>query len=91
MTANATIFSPDLIPQAPDDPHYGLRATYKSDPCDRKVDLIIGVYRDNEGRPWTLPVVKKVKIYCHSLPHRHLSPFLDADKSDSLGRTALLQ
>lgn len=63
MTANATIFSPDLIPQAPDDPHYGLRATYKSDPFDRKVDLIIGVYRDNEGRPWTLPVVKKVRYF----------------------------
>ncbi len=60
-TMTATIFSPGLIPQAPDDPHYGLRAAHRSDTFDRKVDFIIGLYRDNEGHPWILPVVKKVR------------------------------
>lgn len=55
-----TIFTQDVVPQAPDDPHYGLRAAFRVDKSDWKVDLIIGVYRDDDGKPWNLPVVVKV-------------------------------
>lgn len=55
-----TIFTQDVVPQAPDDPHYGLRAAFRADTSDQKVDLIIGVYRDDDGKPWNLPVVVKV-------------------------------
>jgi aspartate aminotransferase len=57
-----TIFTADQVPQAPDDPHYGLRAAFRADLSEQKIDLIIGVYRGDDGKPWVLPVVKKVKI-----------------------------
>ena len=34
-------------------------AAYRADPFDKKVDLGIGAYRDNDAKPWVLPVVKK--------------------------------
>lgn len=61
-----TIFTQDVVPQAPDDPHYGLRAAFRADTSDQKVDLIIGVYRDDDGKPWNLPVV--VKVTCNAPP-----------------------
>jgi aspartate aminotransferase len=69
-----TIFTADLVPQAPDDPHYGLRAAFRADSSEQKVDLIIGVYRDDDGKPWVLPVVKKVKISLSNtlLPNQNL-------------------
>lgn len=37
-------------------------AAYRADPFDKKVDLGIGAYRDNDAKPWVLPVVKKVIV-----------------------------
>lgn len=48
------------VQQAPEDPLFGLMAAYKKDTFDKKVDLGIGAYRDNNAKPWILPVVKKV-------------------------------
>ncbi len=48
------------MPQAPEDPLFGLMAAYRRDKSDKKVDLGIGAYRDNNAKPWVLPVVKKV-------------------------------
>lgn len=45
---------------APTDPVFHLAARYKADHDPKKVDLAIGAYRDNEGKPWVLPVVQKV-------------------------------
>jgi aspartate aminotransferase len=58
----ATSFPPDVVPQAPEDPLFGLMAAYRADPFDKKVDLGIGAYRDNDAKPWVLPVVKKVIV-----------------------------
>ena len=58
--APPSIFSADVVPQAPEDPLFGLMAAYKKDTSDKKVDLGIGAYRDDNARPWVLPVVKKV-------------------------------
>ena len=55
-----TVFSADVVPQAPEDPLFGLMAAYRKDTSDKKVDLGIGAYRDNHAKPWVLPVVKKV-------------------------------
>lgn len=55
-----TSFSADVVPQAPEDPLFGLMAAYRKDSFDKKVDLGIGAYRDNDAKPWILPVVKKV-------------------------------
>lgn len=55
-----TSFPADVVPQAPEDQLFGLMAAYKKDTFDKKVDLGAGTYRDNNARPWVLPVVKKV-------------------------------
>jgi len=61
MTAPTTSSFPEhAVPQAPEDPLFGLMAAFRADPFDKKVDLGIGAYRDNNAKPWVLPVVKKV-------------------------------
>ena len=55
-----TNFPQDAVPQAPEDPLFGLMAAYRADTFDKKVDLGIGAYRDDNAKPWVLPVVKKV-------------------------------
>lgn len=58
--SSSSVFTADLVPQAPEDPLFGLMAAYRNDTFDKKVDLGIGAYRDNNAKPWVLPVVKKV-------------------------------
>ena len=63
----ASVFTKDAVPQAPEDPLFGLMAAYRADTSEKKVDLGIGAYRDNNAKPWVLPVVKKVRCvdtYC---------------------------
>jgi len=40
---------------------FQLTAAYKADKFPQKVNLGVGAYRDNDGKPWVLPVVKKVR------------------------------
>lgn len=37
-----------------------LMAAYRKDSDPKKVDLGIGAYRDDNAKPWVLPVVKQV-------------------------------
>ncbi|KAI5366364.1 Putative aspartate/other aminotransferase, aminotransferase, class-I, pyridoxal-phosphate-binding [Septoria linicola] len=55
----ATAFSQDVVPLAPEDPLFGLMAAYRKDTDSKKVDLGIGAYRDDNAKPWVLPVVKQ--------------------------------
>lgn len=48
------------LQKAPEDPLFGLMAAYRADQSPDKVDLGIGAYRDDNAKPWVLPVVKKV-------------------------------
>ncbi|KAF2002233.1 PLP-dependent transferase [Amniculicola lignicola CBS 123094] len=57
--ASTTAFNADVVPQAPEDALFGLMAAYRRDTDPKKVDLGIGAYRDNNAKPWVLPVVKK--------------------------------
>lgn len=52
-------FPANAVPQAPEDPLFGLMAAYRADTDAKKVDLGIGAYRDDNAKPWVLPVVKK--------------------------------
>ena len=63
--SNATVFTKNAVPQAPEDPLFGLMAAYRKDSFDKKVDLGIGAYRDDDAKPWVLPVVKKVCTSMH--------------------------
>ncbi|KAL2262078.1 hypothetical protein VTK26DRAFT_2540 [Humicola hyalothermophila] len=54
-----TSFPAEVVPQAPEDPLFGLMRAYRADDSPNKVDLGIGAYRDDNAKPWVLPVVKK--------------------------------
>lgn len=41
---------------------FQLTAAYKADTFEKKVNLGVGAYRDNDGKPWVLPSVKKVRF-----------------------------
>ncbi|KAK8210153.1 Aspartate aminotransferase, cytoplasmic [Zalaria obscura] len=58
-SAKGSAFAADVVPQAPEDPLFGLMAAYRRDEDPNKVDLGIGAYRDDNAKPWVLPVVKK--------------------------------
>lgn len=55
-----TLFTAERVPQAPEDPLFGLMSAYWNGAFKNKVDLGIGAYRDNHAKLWVLPVVKKV-------------------------------
>ena len=48
----------DMTP-APIDFNFHLKEEMKSDPNEMKVNLGVGAYRDENGKPWILPSVKK--------------------------------
>lgn len=56
----ASVFTTSQVVQAPEDPLFGLMRAYRADTSDKKVDLGIGAYRDDNAKPWILPVVRKV-------------------------------
>ncbi|AEO55624.1 hypothetical protein MYCTH_2314321 [Thermothelomyces thermophilus ATCC 42464] len=56
---STTSFPAEVVPQAPEDPLFGLMRAYRADSSPNKVDLGIGAYRDDNAKPWILPVVKK--------------------------------
>ncbi|KAL7276742.1 Golgi Transport [Rhizina undulata] len=65
----------DAVPLAPTDPLFGLMAAYKLDTFEKKVDLGVGAYRDDNAKPWVLPVVRKAKEILSndpSLNHEYL-------------------
>jgi aspartate aminotransferase len=41
---------------------FKLTASYKADTFEKKVNLGVGAYRDNDDKPWVLPVVRKVRL-----------------------------
>ncbi|KAF8522207.1 pyridoxal phosphate-dependent transferase [Hysterangium stoloniferum] len=47
------------VPLAPPDSIFKLTAAYKADSYPQKVNLGVGAYRDDDNKPWVLPVVKK--------------------------------
>ncbi|KAG9242557.1 pyridoxal phosphate-dependent transferase [Calycina marina] len=74
-SATETSFPEYAVPQAPEDPLFGLMAAFRADGDEKKVDLGIGAYRDNDAKPWVLPVVKKADILLRddpSLNHEYL-------------------
>ena len=52
------------VEQAPADPILGVAQAFKEDPAEKKVNLGIGAYRDEAGKPWVLECVKAVRPKC---------------------------
>lgn len=55
------------VPLGPADPILGVAAQFKLDTDPKKVNLSIGAYRDNAGKPVVLNTVRKVTIISISL------------------------
>ncbi|EXJ96506.1 aspartate aminotransferase [Capronia coronata CBS 617.96] len=85
------------VPVLPLDEAFALTAEFKADGCAQKVSLGAGVYRDEQGDPWVLPSVKKVRqqISLHQTPnldHEYLpiqgsEPFLKLARDLILGES----
>lgn len=54
------ILNANNVQYALEDPLYGLVTAYEADTCPKKVDLGVGAYKDDTGKPWVLSVVQKV-------------------------------
>ncbi|KAL9631248.1 MAG: hypothetical protein Q9204_004318 [Flavoplaca sp. TL-2023a] len=65
----STKFTSYNVPKAPEDPLFGLMAAYRKDTFEKKVDLGIGAYRDDNAKPWVLPVVKKAEATLQKDPN----------------------
>lgn len=50
------------IPLASLTPADALIEMYEKDLDSSKINLVVGAYRDSDGKPWVLPVVKKVEL-----------------------------
>lgn len=77
-TTNNNMASADVwssVPLAPPDSIFKLTAAYKADPFEKKVNLGVGAYRDDDNKPWVLPVVKKAEqilLNTPALDHEYL-------------------
>lgn len=63
------------VPLAPPDSIFKLTAAFKADQYPQKVNLGVGAYRDDDAKPWVLPVVKKatqILLNDQSLDHEYL-------------------
>lgn len=56
------------IEQLPADALFGIKQRLSKDARDVKVDLGIGAYRDNNGKPWVLPSVHSAELLLHQDP-----------------------
>ncbi|KAI9794991.1 MAG: Aspartate aminotransferase, cytoplasmic [Peltula sp. TS41687] len=85
-------FPAERVPQAPEDPLFGLMAAYRRDTSKSKVDLGIGAYRDDNAKPWILPVVRKADERLHKDPqlnHEYLPIAGLADFTSAAARLML--
>lgn len=53
------------VKAAPVDAIFGINQAYLADPSPLKVNLGVGAYRTEEGKPLVLPTVHKVRIPCY--------------------------
>jgi len=60
MTAAPSLF--EDVDLAPPVPVFQLTAQCREDPAPNKINLGVGAYRDNQGNPWVLPVVRSVEM-----------------------------
>lgn len=57
--------------QGPPDAIFGLVDAFNKDDNPNKANLVVGAYRDDNGKPYVLPVVKKVSslVIHHNTSH----------------------
>ena len=50
------------VEMGPPDAILGVTEAFKKDTNPNKINLGVGAYRDGEGKPYVLPVVRKVRL-----------------------------
>ncbi|KAI8906547.1 pyridoxal phosphate-dependent transferase [Powellomyces hirtus] len=84
------------VPLAPPDAILNLNTLYKADTYPKKINVGVGAYRDEDGKPWVLPVVKKAEraiVEDATLDHEYLPidglrTFTDASAKLILGKNS---
>ena len=63
------------IQEAPPDPIFGANRAFQNDPAEKKVNLTIGVYRDEKGQPHKFQCVKDAELKYNEMnvDHEYLS------------------
>lgn len=71
---------------------FALQKTFVDDTFDKKVSLTIGAYRTSEGKPWVLPVVRKVEraLAADDLQTHEYLPVLGLDAFSQAATSILL-
>lgn len=59
--ARATLSTWANVPAGPPDPILGLTEAYKADKDPRKINVGVGAYRDDQGKPFVLNAVRKAE------------------------------
>jgi aspartate aminotransferase len=57
-TRYASRWTADRVPMGPADPILGLTDAFNKDTFDKKINLGVGAYRDDNGKPYMLPSIK---------------------------------
>lgn len=76
----------DDMVMGPDDPILGIAQRCRADPNPDKINVGVGAYRDDNGKPWILPSVQQAKDILYKDPHQDheylpiegYQPFIDA-------------
>ncbi|XKL59072.1 hypothetical protein PGB90_000088 [Kerria lacca] len=71
-----------VVNQGPPVEVFQVNKAYNDDPSPKKVNLSVGAYRTNEGKPWVLPIVRQIKKIIAedvTLNHEYL-PMLGLDE-----------
>ena len=77
---------------APPDSIFKLTAAFKQDSFDKKVNLGVGAYRDDHGKPFILPSIKSIKkslLNDDSVDHEYLPILGLPDFTSSAARLIL--
>ncbi|KAK9829925.1 hypothetical protein WJX72_008678 [[Myrmecia] bisecta] len=59
------------VPQAPPDAILGITEAFKADPSPKKINLGVGAYRTEEGKPLVLDVVKRAEMRVVTNPNEN--------------------
>ncbi|KIK71059.1 hypothetical protein GYMLUDRAFT_33186 [Collybiopsis luxurians FD-317 M1] len=75
LTAKRAISAFAAVPAGPPDPILGVTEAFKADKDPRKINLGVGAYRDENGKPYILNSVKKAEeLVANSKPDKEYLP-----------------
>jgi aspartate aminotransferase len=81
------------VERGPEDPILGVTLAYNKDTNPKKVNLGVGAYRDDAGKPWVLPSVRQAEeeLLKQNLNHEYLpivghQPFINAAAALAYGK-----